>query len=84
MDMHLFYFTDSTIARVLEQAGFAIVEQLDYTHMVTLSYLLAKLGTLGVPGAYALASSLKGTAPGEQALAFSLGDIQLLVCKKRA
>jgi dolichol-phosphate mannosyltransferase len=84
MDMHLFYFTDATIARVLEQAGFAIIESFDYCHMVTLRYLLSKLDTIGFPGAGALAASLGQSPPGEAVLAFSLGDIKLLVCKKRA
>ncbi len=84
MDMHLFYFTDATLARVLEQAGFTVVESFDYCHMVTLRYLLSKLDTIGVPGARALGTALGSSPLGEAVLAFSLGDIKLLVCKKRA
>ena len=84
MDMHLFYFTDATLARVLQQAGFTVVESFDYCHMVRLRYLLSKLNTVGMPGAKAFGAALGSSPLGAAVLAFSLGDIKLLVCKKRA
>lgn len=42
MDMHLYYFDRSTIRRLLEEVGFGDVSIGEYTHFVSLPYLLAK------------------------------------------
>jgi SAM-dependent methyltransferase len=84
MDMHLFYFTEATIRQVLQETGFEVVEDGKYCHVVTLDYLLSKLGTLGVPGASALARVLEPSAVGRVEIPFRFGDIKLYVCRKVA
>ena len=43
MEMHLYYFDRSTIARLLREVGFREVAISDYTHYVSVPYLVAKL-----------------------------------------
>ena len=82
MDMHLFYFTESTIRQVLAKTGFEIVHDSNYCHIVTLEYLLEKLGTLGVPFAGSLSALTAGRAFAKLQIPFRFGDIKLFVCKK--
>jgi SAM-dependent methyltransferase len=82
MDMHLFYFTRETIAQVLNQAGFAVLDSMPYLHITTPEYLLRKLGTLGLPGA-STASRIVAKTPWARAhIPVRLGDIQLFVARK--
>jgi 2-polyprenyl-3-methyl-5-hydroxy-6-metoxy-1,4-benzoquinol methylase len=83
MDMHLFYFTESSIRNVLARTGFEVVESSRYCHIVTLGYLLSKLGTLGVPLSKRLSSVVTGTPLGKAEIPFRFGDIKLFVCRKR-
>jgi len=82
MDMHLYYFTEETLSDMLAETGFVIVDSRPYCHVVTLSYLLLKLATLGVPLAARLGSLLSGRPLGELLLPFRIGDIKLFVCRK--
>ncbi len=84
MDMHLYYFTEATIRNVLKETGFEIVESQKYTHIVTLEYLLSKLGTLGVPAAAALATAASNFDFAKTQIPFRFGDIKLFVCRKIA
>ncbi|HEX4339036.1 MAG TPA: methyltransferase domain-containing protein [Polyangiaceae bacterium] len=82
MDMHLFYFTESTIRQVLRTTGFELVDEGKYTHVVTLDYLLSKLGTLGVPGATELSKTVESSRLGRVEIPFRFGDIKLFVARK--
>jgi len=82
MDMHLFYFTEETLADLLARAGFVTIDSRPYCHVVTLSYLLLKLETLGIPFAARLGALLAGRRMGELLIPFRLGDIKLFVCRK--
>jgi hypothetical protein len=82
MDMHLFYFTESTIRQVLRQTGFEIIESRKYCHIVTLDYLVSKLGTLGVPLANGVSDLISGKDWAKAEIPFRFGDIKLFVCKK--
>jgi len=84
MDMHLFYFTEVTIRNVLQETGFEIVEDMKYCHIVTLEYLLGKLGTLDVPLADSLARAVSHLAWSRTEIRFHFGDIKLFVCRKVA
>jgi len=84
MDMHLFYFTEETIRQVLAQAGFEIVDSRKYCHIVTLEYLLSKLGTLGIPVAGELSTLVAEQSWAKTEIPFRFGDIKLFVCKKAA
>jgi hypothetical protein len=82
MDMHLFYFTESTIRQVLKQTGFQIIESKKYCHIVTFDYLMSKLGTLGVPFASSMSDLISGKDWAKAEIPFRFGDIKLFVCKK--
>ena len=82
MDMHLFYFTECSIADLVERAGFEILESRKYCHVVTVEYLLEKLGSLGVPGMRSAARALGMTPAGRLQVPFRFGDIKLFVCRK--
>jgi dolichol-phosphate mannosyltransferase len=82
MDMHLFYFTETTIRNVLAETGFEIVESMKYCHIVTFEYLLGKLGTLGVPLVGGLAPTVSKFDWSRTEIPFRFGDIKLFVCRK--
>jgi 2-polyprenyl-3-methyl-5-hydroxy-6-metoxy-1,4-benzoquinol methylase len=82
MDMHLSYFTTKITKQMLEQAGFRLLHQQSYCHIVTLDYLLSKLTAMGVPGAAAFRSLATKLPPAHVYVPFRLGDIQMYVCEK--
>jgi dolichol-phosphate mannosyltransferase len=82
MDMHLFYFTEATVRNVLRETGFELIDEGKYCHVVTLEYLLSKLGTLGLPLAAPVSEALARYAWGRTEIPFRFGDIKLFVCKK--
>jgi SAM-dependent methyltransferase len=84
MDMHLFYFTEATVKHLLQESGFEIVRDTRYCHVVTLDYLLTKLGTLGVPVAGPLSGVVARYDWARTEIPFRFGDIKLFVCRKRA
>jgi SAM-dependent methyltransferase len=84
MDMHLFYFTEETIRNILRETGFELVDEGKYCHVVTLEYLLSKLGTLGVPLAEAASEAVAGYGFSRSEIPFRFGDIKLFVCRKMA
>jgi predicted TPR repeat methyltransferase len=82
MDMHLFYFTETTIRNVLTETGFEVVDDMKYCHIVTFEYLLGKLGTLGVPFAGGAAGAVSTFDWSRTEIPFRFGDIKLFVCRK--
>jgi glycosyltransferase involved in cell wall biosynthesis/2-polyprenyl-3-methyl-5-hydroxy-6-metoxy-1,4-benzoquinol methylase len=82
MDMHLFYFTEASIRNVLKQTGFEVIDARNYCHIVTLEYLLSKVGTLGAPGGQQLSEIVAQNALGKLEIPFRFGDIKLFVCRK--
>jgi SAM-dependent methyltransferase len=84
MDMHLFYFTESTIRNVLRDTGFELVDETKYCHVVTLEYLLSKLGTLGIPLSSGLSDLIGQAEVGRAEIPFRFGDVKLFVCRKVA
>ena len=50
MDMHLYYFDQKVLKQMLAAAGFRVVHQQAYSHIITFEYFLKKLAALGVPG----------------------------------
>jgi len=82
MDMHLFYFTEESIRNILKHTGFEIIDERKYCHIVTLEYLLSKVGTLGVPGAQKISEAMSEQALAKVEIPFRFGDIKLFVCRK--
>jgi len=67
---------------MLENAGFRLVHNQAYCHIITLEYFLRKLDALKVPGADALRKAVKATPLSKVFVPFQFGDIQLYVCEK--
>jgi 2-polyprenyl-3-methyl-5-hydroxy-6-metoxy-1,4-benzoquinol methylase len=84
MDMHLFYFTEGTLADLLASTGFEVMESRKYCHIVTADYLLSKLASLGVPGAQSelARKAVERSGAAEVLIPFRFGDIKLFVCRK--
>ena len=82
MDMHLFYFSDGTLADLVERSGFEIIEARAYRHIVTAEYLFEKVSSLGVPGMGRAARIIGKTRAGKLLVPFHFGDIKLFVCRK--
>lgn len=82
MDMHLYYFDQKVMKQMLERAGFRVLENRPYCHIITVEYLLQKLDVLGVPGAKAAREAVKRTPVAGAYVPFRFGDIQLYVCEK--
>lgn len=81
MDMHLYYFTEESVRNTLHQAGFDVIDDMKYTHVVTLEYLSHKLETLGLPFAERTVRAF-GDDIGQRQIPFRFGDIKLFVCRK--
>ena len=77
MDMHLYYFDRSTMTRLLHEVGFRSISVGDYTHYVSLRYLLAKMEALAGPAAPAVASAAR-VVPGGWRVPVNLGDNMLV------
>lgn len=82
MDMHLFYFTEDTIADMTRRAGFEVIESHKYCHIVTVQYLFEKLASLGIPRMKSAGRLIGRTFVGKFQVPFRFGDIQLFVCRR--
>src|SRR5260370_24868424 len=82
MDMHLYYFGQKIMKRMLEESGFRVLQVRKYCHIITLGYFLRKLEALRVPGARAVRWLLQKTPLARLYIPFRFGDIQLFVCEK--
>lgn len=81
MDMHIFYFRDIVLRRILRRAGFEVVMSRAYCHSIEARYLMEKLSVL-LPGWLGKgAHALKPLMP-RFFVPFQFGDIKLYVCRK--
>lgn len=83
MDMHLYYFDRSTIAALLEQAGFRVIGVRNYTHIVSARYLLQKAGAAFGP-VRPLAQVFRGVVPRRWRVPVNLGDNMHVVAERLA
>jgi hypothetical protein len=77
MEMHLFYFDRSTIRRLLHEVGFRDVSVSDYTHYVSVPYLLAKSEAIA-RGLAPVIRSAGRRVPSGWRIPFNLGDNMLV------
>jgi SAM-dependent methyltransferase len=80
MDMHLYYFDRRTIAALLEQRGFRVVEIGTYTHVVSARYFLEKTGAV-FPAGRRAARAVASVTPRRLRIPFNLGDNMLVVAE---
>jgi len=83
MDMHLYYFDRRNITRLLSQAGFAVEGIRAYTHVVSLDYLLSKVGA-AVPSVDPMAEAVRTAVPEHWRVPVNLGDNMHVVARRRA
>src|SRR6266540_1930934 len=83
MQMHLYYFSRRTLARLVENAGYDVVEVRRHRRIVRASYLLSRLerrlGRVYPP----LARLVDGLGLGGRLVPVDLGDIITLIARKR-
>lgn len=84
MDMHLYYFDQRVMKEMLQRAGFRLVHNQAYCHIITFEYFLRKLTALGIPATEAARQIVEKTPARNVYLPFRFGDIQLFVCEKIA
>jgi SAM-dependent methyltransferase len=81
MDMHLYYFDRRSITRLLGQAGFRVERIGHYTHVVSLDYLLSKVGA-AVPAVDRVAESVRTVVAEHWRVPVNLGDNMHVVARK--
>ena len=82
MDMHLYYYSVDLLRDMFAKAGFELIHTRSYCHIISFSYFIQKLESLGVPGAGILSKLLVRTPLSRVNVPFQFGDIKLLVCRK--
>src|SRR5436190_4732651 len=83
MDMHLYYFDRRNISRLLEQTGFRVERIRHYTHVVSLDYLLSKVGA-AVPVVDPVAEAVRTVVPEHWRVPVNLGDNMHVVARRIA
>jgi 2-polyprenyl-3-methyl-5-hydroxy-6-metoxy-1,4-benzoquinol methylase len=81
MDMHLFYFNRATLALLLEEVGFRVLDKRAYTHVVSADYLWRKLGASFAPTA-PLFKALRLVTPDRLKIPVNLGDNMVMVAER--
>jgi dolichol-phosphate mannosyltransferase len=84
MDMHLYYFDQKVMKQMLQTAGFRMIHNESYSHIISFEYFLKKLAALGIPGSEAARALVARTPLSQLKVRFHFGDIQLYVCEKIA
>lgn len=83
MDMHLFYFTQRSLGRLMEQAGLKPGPVHSYSHWIPLPYLFDKLAVLLPSVLRPLVRPFQWLAPAKVMLPVDLGDIKLFVAHRQ-
>jgi len=83
MDMHLYYFDRRSITRLLGQAGFRVDRIGAYTHVVSMDYLLSKVGA-AVPAVDPAAEAIRTVVPEHWRVPVNLGDNMHVIARRPA
>jgi 2-polyprenyl-3-methyl-5-hydroxy-6-metoxy-1,4-benzoquinol methylase len=84
MQMHLFYFSRDTLARMVEAAGFEVLDVRRHRRIVRLAYLVSRLDKRA-PWLYRpLAALCERTRLGNRLISVDLGDIVTMFARKRS
>jgi len=82
MDMHIYYFDMRIIDQILKKTGFKVIHSCNYTHVISLDYLLMKLDNMSVWGAGIFGKILRAIGANNIRIPVSFGDIKLFVAEK--
>jgi len=82
MEMHLFYYDSFTTEKLLNKAGFKILEFEKYVHYVSVQYLIRKIIAILPNWLAVVLKIIKFLIPNKIMIPVSFGDIKLYVCKK--
>ena len=84
MRMHLYYFSPLTISRLLEMAGFSVRSISRHKRIVSVKYLLQKIGCYSSFAEACLAMPLKLLGMSERQVTVDFGDIMDVIAEKPA
>ena len=82
MEMHLFYFKSDTTEKLLNKAGFKIIESEKYIHYVSIHYLFGKIIAILPEWLEKPLCFVSDVLPQKIVLPISFGDIKLYICEK--
>jgi SAM-dependent methyltransferase len=83
MDMHLYYFDRRTITRILGQSGFRVEGIGYYSHVVSVDYLLSKIGA-AAPAVDPVAEAVRTVVPEHWRVPVNLGDNMHVIARRAA
>ena len=83
MEMHLFYYDSFTTEKLLNKAGFKIIEFEKYVHYVSTKYLFRKFIAILPNWLGAALNIFMFFVPNKIMIPVSFGDIKLYICKKQ-
>ncbi len=84
MEMHLYYFTRQTMARMLQMTGFQTVRQFAQGRYALLDYLLAQFGAVNAGASRALRGAARRLGLGDWPIPVNLGDLFTTLARKTA
>ena len=84
MEMHIYYFSGRTLARLLELTGFEVIRQLPQGRYVLLDYLLAQLGASSPALSRLLRAGARRLGIGDWPISINLGDLFTTFARKVA
>ena len=84
MEMHLYYFSRRTLARLLEVTGFQVVQQLPQGRYLLLDYLLTQLGAVSPTASQLLRHAARRLGIGQWPISINLGDLCTTFARKVA
>jgi 2-polyprenyl-3-methyl-5-hydroxy-6-metoxy-1,4-benzoquinol methylase len=82
MQMHLFYFSRGTLARMVEAAGFEVLNVRRHRRIVRLAYLVSRLEKRAPWLSRLLSALCDRTSLGDRLVAVDLGDIVTMFARK--
>ncbi|MCC7106811.1 MAG: class I SAM-dependent methyltransferase [Chloroflexi bacterium] len=83
MQMHLYYFTPSTLRQMLAEAGFEVARSVAHKRVVRLAYLVSRLEAYCRPVARLLEWVVNRRGQGDRLVSVDLGDIFVTFARKR-
>jgi len=84
MEMHIYYFSRRTMARMLQATGFKVLRQVHQGRYVLLDYLLAQLSAVSPALSRLLRRGAQGLGIGQWPISVDLGDLFTTFARKVA
>ncbi len=82
MDMHLYFFSQRTMAKMVEKAGFEVVWSGAQGRYLSLGYLATRIGGMSKPLGRAVDTLVNGLGLGETAVPVNFGDLFTIYARR--